>query len=182
MAAYPYPHSTEQQNSTSGRNILSGWKDIANYLGKGVRTVQRYERELRLPIRRPAGRHFGSVIATCSDLDEWVSASPKSFDKMRLDFQRLSDLRRGTIALHQLCAEGQKFTAAVVVQRVAVASSIERITKTLAGPASPKGEKHLAIAAAQTARAAEMIDRVREMSDQAKEMRKPHRRRLVVNC
>ena len=24
--------------------IISGWKDIANYLGKGVRTVQRYER------------------------------------------------------------------------------------------------------------------------------------------
>ena len=29
--------------------IFSGWKDIANYLGKGVRTIQRYERELGLP-------------------------------------------------------------------------------------------------------------------------------------
>jgi hypothetical protein len=35
--------------------ILSGWKDIANYLGKGVRTVQRYGREMGLPIHRPAG-------------------------------------------------------------------------------------------------------------------------------
>jgi hypothetical protein len=57
-------------------HILSGWKDIANYLGKGVRTVQRYERELRLPVRRPAGRVRGSVVATKAELDAWVAASP----------------------------------------------------------------------------------------------------------
>lgn len=57
-------------------HILSGWKDIANYLGKGVRTVQRYEQELRLPVRRPAGRVRGSVVATTTELDAWVTASP----------------------------------------------------------------------------------------------------------
>lgn len=57
-------------------HILSGWKDIASYLGKGVRTVQRYEEELRLPVRRPAGRTRGSVVATKSELDAWVAASP----------------------------------------------------------------------------------------------------------
>jgi hypothetical protein len=56
--------------------ILNGWKEIANHLGKGVRTVQRYERILALPIRRPAGRRGGSVIATKAELDAWVSASP----------------------------------------------------------------------------------------------------------
>jgi hypothetical protein len=56
--------------------IISGWKDIANYLGKGVRTVQRYERELGLPIRRPAGKRVGSVIATKAELDGWITASP----------------------------------------------------------------------------------------------------------
>src|SRR5215469_5123036 len=56
--------------------IISGWKSIANYLGKGVRTVQRYERELRLPVRRPAGKSTGSVIATKAELDAWVRASP----------------------------------------------------------------------------------------------------------
>jgi hypothetical protein len=53
--------------------ILSGWKDIANYLGKGVRTVQRYERELGLPVRRPSGKMKGSVIATQSELSSWVA-------------------------------------------------------------------------------------------------------------
>ena len=50
--------------------ILSGWKEIANYLGRGVRTVQRYEIEKHLPIRRPAGE---SVIATKTEIDRWVS-------------------------------------------------------------------------------------------------------------
>jgi hypothetical protein len=56
--------------------FLSGWKDIASYLGKGVRTVQRYEREFALPVRRPAGKSTGSVVATTAELDAWVSASP----------------------------------------------------------------------------------------------------------
>lgn len=54
--------------------VLSGWKDIANYLGKGVRTVQRYESELGLPVRRPAGRTTSSVIAVKSQLDAWVAS------------------------------------------------------------------------------------------------------------
>ena len=35
--------------------VLNSWKEIASYLGRGVRTVQRYERDFRLPIR-PAAR------------------------------------------------------------------------------------------------------------------------------
>ncbi len=61
---------------TDQSQFLSGWKEIANYLGKGVRTVQRYERELGLPVRRPAGRPTGSVVATRAELDGWVAASP----------------------------------------------------------------------------------------------------------
>lgn len=56
--------------------VLSGWKEIAVYLGKGVRTVQRYERELGLPVRRPAGRPRAAVVATKQELDAWVTASP----------------------------------------------------------------------------------------------------------
>ncbi len=56
--------------------FLSGWKEIANYLGKGVRTVQRYEWQMGLPVRRPAGKPRGSVVATKAELDAWVCASP----------------------------------------------------------------------------------------------------------
>jgi hypothetical protein len=56
--------------------VLSGWKDIATYLGKGVRTVQRYEQQFGLPIHRPAGKPEGSVLATKAELDAWIAATP----------------------------------------------------------------------------------------------------------
>ena len=55
--------------------ILSGWKEIANYLGKGVRTVQRYERRQHLPIHRPAGKSLSAVIAIQAELDRWVTGA-----------------------------------------------------------------------------------------------------------
>jgi hypothetical protein len=66
----------QRPTKTQPPQFLSGWKEIANYLGKGVRTVQRYERQLGLPVRRPAGKPWGSVIATRAELDGWVEASP----------------------------------------------------------------------------------------------------------
>jgi hypothetical protein len=53
--------------------ILSGWKDIARYLGRGVRTVQRYEEQFKLPVRHRRPR--GTVSSTKADLDAWVLAS-----------------------------------------------------------------------------------------------------------
>lgn len=52
-------------------NILTSWKEISHYLGKGVRTVQRWEREAGLPVRRenPARQ---SVLAIPEELDEWA--------------------------------------------------------------------------------------------------------------
>jgi len=67
---------TKQSLIQEPSQFLSGWKEIANYLGKGVRTVQRYERHMGLPVRRPAGRSSGSVVATRAELDAWVKASP----------------------------------------------------------------------------------------------------------
>jgi hypothetical protein len=77
--------------------ILSGWKEIANYLGKGVRTVQRYEDLLGLPVRRPAGKPSGAVIATRAELDGWVLASPirKEF-RLRSAMDSSASQRRAT--------------------------------------------------------------------------------------
>jgi hypothetical protein len=60
--------------------VLSCWKDIACYLGKGVRTVQRWERELGLPVRRPSGSDKHVVIAMPSELKQWMRSrlSPRS--------------------------------------------------------------------------------------------------------
>jgi len=57
-------------------DILNSWKEIAAYLGRGVRTVQRWEAELYLPVRRPRDRTRSAVIAFRTDLDQWVSHAP----------------------------------------------------------------------------------------------------------
>ena len=60
--------------------ILTGWKEIANYLHRGVRTVQRYERERALPNHRPAGKVLAGVVAIQTELDNWVTTSAKRKD------------------------------------------------------------------------------------------------------
>jgi hypothetical protein len=77
-------------NYAANREVFSGWKDIANYLGKGVRTVQRYEKELMLPVRRPTGPR-GSVLATKAELDRWVSSATMRKTPSGLEIQRLRE-------------------------------------------------------------------------------------------
>lgn len=55
--------------------MLSSWKEIASFFGKGVRTVQRWEKTLDLPIRRPPGAPSNVVLARTSDLEEWMHRS-----------------------------------------------------------------------------------------------------------
>jgi hypothetical protein len=53
--------------------VLTSWKEIARYLGKGVRTVQRWEEDFGLPIRRPHSANKKAVLARPRDLDAWVA-------------------------------------------------------------------------------------------------------------
>ncbi len=50
---------------------LDSWKEIAAYLNKEVRTVQRWEKSLGLPVRRLAQGKQGTVFAYKLDLDAW---------------------------------------------------------------------------------------------------------------
>lgn len=51
--------------------VLNTWKEIATYLGRGVRTAQRWEHDLHLPVRRPRGKDRSAVIALTDELDGW---------------------------------------------------------------------------------------------------------------
>ena len=53
-------------------DILNSWKEIASYLGRGVRTVQRWEREVGLPVRRPRAKMRSAVMATRQELQAWI--------------------------------------------------------------------------------------------------------------
>jgi TolB-like protein len=51
---------------------LDSWKAIAEYLGREVRSVQRWEKTRGLPIRRVPGEKGGVVFAYTRELDRWL--------------------------------------------------------------------------------------------------------------
>lgn len=53
------------------QEILNSWKEIASYLDRGVRTVQRWERSLQLPVHRIGRGKRGPVYVVVSELKFW---------------------------------------------------------------------------------------------------------------
>ncbi len=97
--AKPTPGSGQ---SPEGR--LDSWKEIAAYLGRGIRTVQRWEREEGLPVHRLAHEKRGSVYARREELAAWWES------------------RRRTLAAR----------ATDETDQTPVAPSLERVTRTSA--------------------------------------------------
>jgi hypothetical protein len=56
--------------------IFNGWEGYSEIPGKQRSQCATYERELRLPIRRPAGKTRGAVLAFKAKIDSWVKTSP----------------------------------------------------------------------------------------------------------
>ncbi len=56
----------------TAKTVLASWKEIAAYLGKGVRTAQRWEQDMGLPVRRPYAHNQRTVIAVRADIDAWL--------------------------------------------------------------------------------------------------------------
>lgn len=56
--------------------ILHSWKQIASYIGLGVRTVQRYEIQFCLPVHRVGGKNPGAVLALADEIDAWLRSTP----------------------------------------------------------------------------------------------------------
>ena len=61
-----------EKNPPHPSRILNSWKEIASYLRCGARTVQRYERDQQLPVRRPRGKSRSAVIALSDEVDAWA--------------------------------------------------------------------------------------------------------------
>jgi CheY-like chemotaxis protein len=55
----------------SGKLLLNSWKEIAEFVGRTERTVQRWEKLYGLPVHRPAGRERSAVIALASEIEAW---------------------------------------------------------------------------------------------------------------
>jgi len=94
--------------------VLNSWKEIATYLGRGVRTVQRYERELQLPVRRVGGKAHSSVVALSQDLDTWLEHAtlqkrdellPRAANRVSVTAESVADFHELRLRCAQLRAE-----------------------------------------------------------------------------
>jgi transcriptional regulator with XRE-family HTH domain len=74
-------HQAQIHELRPGASVLTSWKDIANYFGKGVRTVQRWEKELGLPIRRPKHSTKSTVLAVLDEINDWVKCQQFSEER-----------------------------------------------------------------------------------------------------
>jgi len=61
---------------------LNSWKEIASYLQREVRTVQRWEKEAGLPVRRLLHEKRGTVYAFTEELDAWAASRSSVIAKL----------------------------------------------------------------------------------------------------
>ncbi|MFN0167647.1 MAG: hypothetical protein ACKV22_14570 [Bryobacteraceae bacterium] len=60
---------------------LHSWKEIADYLGRGVRTVQRWESEEGLPVHRQSHQKAATIFAVTAELDAWLEGRTGLLEK-----------------------------------------------------------------------------------------------------
>jgi hypothetical protein len=130
--------------------VLNSWKEIAAYLGRGVRTVQRWEQELGLPVRRPRGRERSAVIALKPDLDLWLHKVPRgSLNNHTSDPLRHEKLHLNAKQLHKRTHEVlERSTRIYEIVRNTMALTIElksRQAERLRKRAQQSEEQHLLV-------------------------------------
>jgi dipeptidyl aminopeptidase/acylaminoacyl peptidase len=78
MSVIDHRAAQSSGSNRSPENRLDSWKAIAAYLGRGVRTVQRWERDEGLPVHRLAHEKRGSVYADRLEVDAWWEGRRRS--------------------------------------------------------------------------------------------------------
>ncbi|MGA8101927.1 MAG: hypothetical protein WB869_07235 [Candidatus Acidiferrales bacterium] len=70
----PSPSPGTPSSVRPGEDRLDSWKEIAVYLNRDVRTVQRWEKGEGMPIHRHLHATMGSVYAFRAELDAWTQS------------------------------------------------------------------------------------------------------------
>lgn len=66
------------EQSAKDNERLDSWKAIAGYLRRDVRSVQRWEKDRRLPVHRVPGEKGGTVFAYTKELENWLHGDPRN--------------------------------------------------------------------------------------------------------
>lgn len=84
------------QRAEALEHRLDSWKEIASYLGREVRTVQRWEKREGLPVHRHFHNKVASIYAFKTEIDEWRrsrSPSPCAMVYQRKDPRAVNSVR-----------------------------------------------------------------------------------------
>lgn len=108
----------ESSNGSDG--LLNSWKEIAVYLNRGIRTVQRWQ-QFGLPVRRIGRGKRAPVVAYKRDIDAWMRAATPHGFKTPQSAQQI--MTRGT--LHRSVEQSR-------VLREQLTSLLDRQQKTIA--------------------------------------------------
>jgi hypothetical protein len=99
--------------------ILNSWKEIATYLGRGVRTVQRWEHELSLPVHRIGNGKRSPVYALIPQLKFWLTTNGTNSVVLpvpnKSTLPRIEETKKNSMIKmsRQLIAESQNLIRAV---------------------------------------------------------------------
>lgn len=124
---------------SSRTQLLSGWKEIANYMNQGVRTVQRWE-AIGLPVRRVRAKKPSPVIAFAEDLDFWARSLHvpllETIEELRATISSLESQIRSL--KRQLRVRNRP----AHVERTATSHAITQLSQNFAPGSPPMGEEH----------------------------------------
>jgi len=81
----------EGKNLMTNREVLDSWKEIAAYLGRSIKTCQRLERDLGLPVHRLEESPRARVFAYADEIDRWIEKTKHSEEKT---FRDSTDVKR----------------------------------------------------------------------------------------
>jgi len=135
--ALDIPISSTGESVRPSPDILNSWKEIARYLDRGIRTVQRWEGELGLPVRRPHGRGRSAVFAVKSEIDAWLLSRPREIDmtEVTVDGRVMTEVSLNS--LHMLHVDARRLRADVVASRAELGETITRLVQTLSKMMQP---------------------------------------------
>jgi len=122
-----------QQLSEKMSGALTCWKEIAQYFGKGVRTVQRWEHEAGLPIRRHNGSK-GRVFALPQELAAWLQSATRGIQD-----QPESEVERLRKAVADLSLENETLRRRLAAIEEAVIARSQSDNAILQASSSEKG-------------------------------------------
>jgi len=96
MAEFP-PGERQIPDPPTDEPRLESWGEIASYLRREIRTVQRWERYQGLPVRRLQIGKLGSVYAYRSELDKWYRERQPHAENGEEDSEKAGN---GEVAAH----------------------------------------------------------------------------------